>query len=185
MIFPSSANRAQRRMKVLAMATALPGPALETSALLALIERRFGIAVARKGMAFAEKLGIRSRHVCRDFAARHEAPRPGHSNPELAAAALEAALAQSGLRPNDLRYLIGHTATPDRLIPPNIAFVADHLGFDGPYLELRQACTGFANALVIAQGLVADGRLRSSGRRPGPSFSIHSGLSMRPANWSI
>ena len=29
------------------------------------------------------------------------------------------------------------------------------MGFIGPYMELRQACTGFANALVIAQGLLS------------------------------
>src|SRR5260370_1437718 len=40
-------------------------------------------------------------------------------------------------------------------MPPNIALVADRVGFTGPYMELRQACTGFANALVIAQGLVS------------------------------
>jgi 3-oxoacyl-[acyl-carrier-protein] synthase-3 len=40
-------------------------------------------------------------------------------------------------------------------VPPNIALVADRLGFTGPYMELRQACSGFANALVIAQGLVS------------------------------
>src|SRR5260370_17415083 len=40
-------------------------------------------------------------------------------------------------------------------MPPNIALVADRVGFTGPYMELRQACTGFANALVIAQGLTS------------------------------
>ena len=29
------------------------------------------------------------------------------------------------------------------------------MDFHGPHMELRQACTGFANALVIAQGLLA------------------------------
>ena len=33
--------------------------------------------------------------------------------------------------------------------------VADELGYGGPHLELRQACTGFANALMIAFGLMA------------------------------
>ncbi len=94
-----------------------------------------------------------TRHICRDFEARHEVPRQGHSNPDLAAAALRMALNEARLDVGDLTYLIGHTTSPACLVPPNIALVADRIGFTGPYMELRQACTGFANALVIAQGL--------------------------------
>lgn len=144
-----------RALRVLGMGTALPGSALSTEALLEHVESRFGISVARRGRAFARKLGIHTRHICRDFDARHESPRPGDSNPELAARAVSHALADAGIEAADLGYLIGHTASPARLMPPNAAQVADQLGYAGPYVELRQACTGFANALVIAQGLLA------------------------------
>jgi 3-oxoacyl-[acyl-carrier-protein] synthase-3 len=119
------------------------------------VERRFGVAVVRRGTTFADKLKIATRHLCRDFAARHEVPRPGHANPDLAATALRVALEDAHLKVGDLAYLIGHTTSPAHLVPPNIALVADRVGFTGPYMELRQACTGFANALVIAQGLVS------------------------------
>jgi 3-oxoacyl-[acyl-carrier-protein] synthase-3 len=59
------------------------------------------------------------------------------------------------MRIQDVSYLIGHTATPAQPIPPNIALVAELLGYDGPYVEIRQACTGFANALVMTQGLLS------------------------------
>jgi 3-oxoacyl-[acyl-carrier-protein] synthase III len=137
------------------MGTALPGPPASTTELLTRMEKRFGVAVSRHGCRLARRLGIASRHICRDFAARREAPRQGHSNPDLAAAALRAALHEAHLEVGDLTYLIGHTTSPARLVPPNIALVADRLGFTGPYMELRQACTGFANALVIAQGLAS------------------------------
>jgi 3-oxoacyl-[acyl-carrier-protein] synthase-3 len=137
------------------MGTALPGPPVSTVELLALVEKRFGVDVLRRGTTLANRLRIETRHVCRDFEKRHEAPRPGHTNPDLAANALRAALDAAQLEPNDLAYVIGHTTTPSRLAPPNIAFVADRVGFDGPYMELRQACTGFANALVVAQGLLS------------------------------
>jgi 3-oxoacyl-[acyl-carrier-protein] synthase-3 len=137
------------------MGMALPGPPVPTAELLDRVERRFGVPVSRRGRTLASRLGIRTRHLCRDLDARHEAPRPGHSNPDLAAGALRAALAQAQLEVDDLAYLIGHTTTPACLVPPNIALVADRLEFGGPYMELRQACTGFANALVIAQGLAA------------------------------
>jgi 3-oxoacyl-[acyl-carrier-protein] synthase III len=147
--------RDSRPLKVLGMGTALPGPPVPTTDLLDRIERRFDVAISRHARAVAARLKIRTRHVCRDFVACHEAPRPGHSNPDLAAAALREALDQAGLHVDDLAYLIGHTASPACLVPANIALVADRLGFGGPFMELRQACTGFANALVIAQGLVS------------------------------
>jgi 3-oxoacyl-[acyl-carrier-protein] synthase-3 len=137
------------------MGTALPGPPVPTAALLTRVEKRFRVAVLRRGMAVANRLKISTRHLCRDFDTRHEVPRPGHSNPDLAAAALRLALNEARLEVGDLDYLIGHTTSPACLAPPNISMVADRMGFSGPYLELRQACTGFANALVIAQGLAA------------------------------
>src|SRR5216684_7099315 len=144
-----------RKLKVLGMGTALPGPAVTTAQLLKMVEDRFGVAVSRRGSALASRLKIATRHLCRNFEARCEAPRPGNSNPDLAAIALRMALEEAQLKVGDLAYLIGHTTSPACLVPPNIALVADRVGFTGPYMELRQACTGFANALVIAQGLIS------------------------------
>ena len=152
---PARSWRDRRTLKVLGMGTAVPGPPVSTAELLARVESRFGVPVLHLGTILADRLGIRTRHICRDFAARHEGPRPGQSNPDLVAAALREALEEAELGAGDLAYLIGHTTTPARLVPPNIALVADRIGFTGPYMELRQACTGFANALVIAQGLLS------------------------------
>jgi 3-oxoacyl-[acyl-carrier-protein] synthase-3 len=144
-------------LAVLGMQAALPGEPLTTDALLERIATRFAVDVRRAGRTIARRLGVETRHVCRDFRERHERPRPGHRNCELAAEALRGALREAGLAANDLRYLIGHTASPATLVPPNVALVAELVGYDGPFLELRQACTGFANALVIARGLTASG----------------------------
>jgi 3-oxoacyl-[acyl-carrier-protein] synthase-3 len=151
----SQSWRDARKLKVLGMGTALPGPPVSTFELLELIEKRFGAVVTHHGTKIAGRLKIETRHICRDFQSRHEGPRPGHSNPDLAAAALRSALYEAQLGIGDLAYLIGHTTSPACLAPPNIAFVADRLGFTGPYMELRQACTGFANALVIAHGILS------------------------------
>jgi len=137
------------------MGTALPGRPVTTAELLKLIEDRFDVAVSRRGAALASRLNIAKRHICRNFESRHEAPRPGNSNPDLSAVALRMALEEAQLKIGDLAYLIGHTTSPACLVSPNIALVSDRVGFAGPYMELRQACTGFANALVIAQGLVS------------------------------
>ena len=48
-------------------------------------------------------------------------------------------------------------AEPHTLLPPNISWTADQLGFAGQYMELRQACTGFANALTIAASMLQSG----------------------------
>jgi 3-oxoacyl-[acyl-carrier-protein] synthase-3 len=142
---------------VLGTGAALPGEPIPTEELLTAVDRRFGLSLRRPGVAIAKKLGIRTRHLCRDIATRLESPRKGHRNPELAAAAMRGALGEAGLVAQDLSYLIGHTATPARLMPPNIGQVAELLEFDGPFVEFRQACTGFANALVFAQGLLRAG----------------------------
>ena len=142
---------------VLGTGAALPGEPIRTEDLLTAVDRHFGLSLCRRGMAIAHKLGIHTRHLCRDMAVRLEAPRKAHRNPELAAAALRGALIEAELVAQDLAYLIGHTATPARLIPPNIGQVAALLDFDGPFVEFRQACTGFANALVFAQGLLRAG----------------------------
>lgn len=142
---------------LLGTGTALPGEPISSEELLAAVDRRFHLSLRRRGMAIAHKLGIRTRHLCRDMAVRLEIPRKGHRNPGLAAAALRGALTEAGLTARDLSYLIGHTATPARLMPPNISQVAELLAYDGPFVEFRQACTGFANALVFAQGLLRAG----------------------------
>lgn len=149
-----TARVAQGRFKVLATAAALPGPPITTAALLEHIENRFHVPARRVGRRVAKALGIHTRHLARDLNQRIEAPRPGHRNPELAATAAAAAIKDAGLSVHDLGYLLAHTTTPARLLPPNASEVAQLLNFSAPYAEFRQACTGFANALQFASGLL-------------------------------
>lgn len=144
-------------LAVMGMAHALPGEPITTDELLAHVDKQFGLDVSRKGRVFADKLNIRERYLSRDLMHRLEKPRDGHRNPELAAQAVRSALDEAGVGVSQIGYLIGHTATPAQPIPSNISMVADLLGFGGPHVELRQACTGFANALVFASGLIASG----------------------------
>lgn len=144
-------------LAVLGTGMALPGEPVVTADLLELCEAKLGRAVRRRGEAIARKLGIATRHLCRPMCAPVECPRAGQRNPELAAKAVRAALRDAGVPVGDLGYLIGHTATPARPLPPNTAEVARLLGYGGPFAELRQACTGFVNALILAQGLLRAG----------------------------
>jgi 3-oxoacyl-[acyl-carrier-protein] synthase-3 len=145
----------QGKVAVLGTGYALPGLPLTTDMLLDRIAARFDLPRRREARAVARRMGITTRHVCRDFIAAAEDARPGQSNPDLAAGAVTRALSHANLGIDDIGYLIGHTATPLQSLPGNIAFVADRLDYSGPHLELRQACTGFANALMIAFGLLA------------------------------
>lgn len=145
---------------VLGTGVAFPGPAISNGRLARLIggvsDRSTGDFVG----SLAGKMGVESRFLCRDFADTLETPRAGDTNPELAARAVAAALDDAGVAIEDLDVLIGHTTTPHTLLPPSISWAADHLGFAGHYMELRQACTGFANALVVANGLLQSGAAR-------------------------
>ena len=149
-----------RALAVMGTAQALPGEAITTRDLAEKIAARFGIDLTRRATALGRLMNIRQRHLARDFAARVEGTRAGDGNADLAARAVQAALAQAGLRCEDLAYLIGHTVTPAEPVPSNVSRVARLLGYRGPVAEFRQACTGFVNATVFAAGLcaAADGR---------------------------
>ena len=144
-----------RCARVLGTGAALPGVPVTTDEILDRLYAGFGVDVRRQGRCLARRLGINSRYISRDLASRHENPRTGDSNAELAARAIRNALDEAAIEPRELSYLVGHTATPGTLIPPNVARVADLLDYRGPFIELRQACTGFANALVFALGLLS------------------------------
>jgi len=145
---------------VIGTGQALPGQPIATRELLDRIAAQFEVNVVRRGLAAARRLNIRQRHLARSFDHRVEGTRRGDGNPDLAARAVYAALAEAGLRPNDLAYLIGHTVTPAEPVPSNISMVARLLRYCGPVAEFRQACTGFINAALFAAGLcaVSDGR---------------------------
>lgn len=146
---------ASGRRRLLGTGIALPGSPITSSELCELISQRFGIKTARHGNILAPRLGVHTRHLCRDFFQTQEAPRAGSRNPELAAFAVNQALQDANLEPHNLSYLISHTATPSTLLPAGSAEISRLIGFSGPHAELRQACTGFANALQFAFALTA------------------------------
>jgi hypothetical protein len=94
----------ERSFSVLGMCTVRPGPPVSTAELLARLEGRFGANVSGRGMALAKRLGIATRHICRDFQSCHESPREGNSNPDLAAASVRLMVA-SGRRSRLFHWL--------------------------------------------------------------------------------
>jgi 3-oxoacyl-[acyl-carrier-protein] synthase III len=143
------------RLSLFATAACLPGEPVSSSQLLAKIHQNFGIK-SIKGKALARVLGIETRHIARDLEKQFESPRIGSRNPDIAANALDQVLKSAKIDVEKLQYIVAHTTTPAKLIPPNVAEVAKKLSFQGPVVELRQACTGFANALQLVFGLLTN-----------------------------
>ncbi|MEO1204219.1 MAG: 3-oxoacyl-[acyl-carrier-protein] synthase III C-terminal domain-containing protein [Pseudomonadota bacterium] len=128
----------------------MPGPLIDNDTLLAALERQTGRRHAALARKIARRLGIRSRHISRDLDEALSGTLADREAPALCATAL------SGAGASDMSFLIGHTATPHTQLPGNTAYVAEALRYQGPYTELRQACTGFAAALSSAAAMVAE-----------------------------
>ncbi|GHB06699.1 3-oxoacyl-ACP synthase III family protein [Streptomyces termitum] len=93
------------------------------------------------------KTGIRSRH----YAAAHEA------TSDLAAHAARAALADAGIRPGQLSYVMVATSTPDHPQPATAAIVQHLIGAENAAaFDVNAVCTGFLFALNTAHRIVPE-----------------------------
>ncbi|MEA3196703.1 MAG: 3-oxoacyl-[acyl-carrier-protein] synthase [Gammaproteobacteria bacterium] len=147
----------QTRLSVLGTGAALPGAAITTADLVNRTAEYLPAEAPALALRIGRRLGIESRHFVRSFDAPQEVPRAIDTAPKLAARALRAALEGAACDVRHLGMLFGHTATPHTLLPGNVAWVADEIGYLGAHMELRQACTGFAAATVLSAALVASG----------------------------
>jgi 3-oxoacyl-[acyl-carrier-protein] synthase-3 len=92
-----------------------------------------------------ERTGIRSRH----YAAAEEA------TSDLAVKAAEDLFARNPGKRNGIGLLVLATSTPDHLLPPTAPLVAYRLGLTHTgAMDLAGACSGFVQALVLADGFV-------------------------------
>ncbi|MEU5691856.1 ketoacyl-ACP synthase III [Actinosynnema sp. NPDC020468] len=93
------------------------------------------------------KTGIRSRRR----AAPHEA------TSDLAAQAARAALAQAGIEPDRLSYVVVATSTPDHPQPATAGIVQHLIGAtNAAAFDVNSVCSGFVFALTVASGLLRD-----------------------------
>lgn len=88
---------------------------------------------------------------------RRWAPR-GAGSAGLGAEAARNALADAGLEPSEVDYLVCATMTPDHYFPGNGTLIQQNLGMPPiPSLDLRQQCAGFAYGLQVVEALIASG----------------------------
>jgi 3-oxoacyl-[acyl-carrier-protein] synthase-3 len=81
---------------------------------------------------------------------------------DLGAEAARAALADAGVEPDEVDYLVCATMTPDHYFPGCGTLVQQKLGMPPrPALDLRQQCAGFAYGMQMVDALVGAGLART------------------------
>ncbi|WP_394245458.1 3-oxoacyl-ACP synthase III family protein [Vibrio astriarenae] len=135
-------------VSLLAASHQFPPQLLSNTQLISALKELSGHRYAKAAARIAPYLGIEQRHFSRSI--KKAVSRPSPSNSELTERTVRSLVNQTRLTLSDIDYLIGHTTTPDTQLPPSIAWVAEKLRYPGAFMELRQACTGFANSLQIA-----------------------------------
>ena len=94
-----------------------------------------------------ERSGIQERRIAA----------PDEDIASMAAAASRQALANAGVEPSQLSYILLGTNSPDYLYPAAAIRVQDALGLSGQLgaFDLQAGCSGFSYALYLAERLVA------------------------------
>jgi 3-oxoacyl-[acyl-carrier-protein] synthase-3 len=99
------------------------------------------------------RTGIKKRHVASDE----------QSTAVLASEAARRALADAGMKPEELDLIIVATITPEMVFPSTACFVQNAIGAVNAWaFDLSAACSGFVYALSIAQQFIGAGRYRSA-----------------------
>jgi 3-oxoacyl-[acyl-carrier-protein] synthase-3 len=95
-----------------------------------------------------QRVGIRERHIVD----------PGVGTSDLAKEAALKAIAQAGLTPHDIDFIVVGTTTPDMMFPSTACVLQNKIGADHAWgFDLGAACSGFTYALTTAVHMVASG----------------------------
>jgi len=95
-----------------------------------------------------QRTGIRERHIVD----------PGVATSDLAKEAALKAIAQAGLTPADIDFIVVGTTTPDMMFPSTACLVQDKIGATKAWgFDLGAACSGFVYALTTATHMVGAG----------------------------
>ncbi|MDT4953506.1 MAG: 3-oxoacyl-[acyl-carrier-protein] synthase [Acidobacteriota bacterium] len=110
----------------------------------------------------AGRLGLEAEQIFKSSGIRRRRwANQGTTTSSLASRALEAALEDARLKPEDVDYLLFGTMTPDRFIPGSAPSVQKTLLLrEIPCLDIRAACCNALYALQVASALVIAGTAR-------------------------
>ena len=95
-----------------------------------------------------QRTGIRERHIVD----------AGVATSDLAKEAALGAIAQAGLTPDDIGFIVVGTTTPDTIFPSTACVLQDKIGARRAWgFDLGAACSGFTYALTTGMQMVATG----------------------------
>jgi 3-oxoacyl-[acyl-carrier-protein] synthase III len=131
---------AVRRVKIAGLGTYVPPHVLTNADLEKMVDTTDAWILQRTG--------IRERHIVE----------PGVATSDIAVPAASAALAEAGLTPNDIGFIVVGTTTPDTVFPSTACRVQTKLGANHAWgFDLGAACSGFTYGLTVGWSMVATG----------------------------
>jgi 3-oxoacyl-[acyl-carrier-protein] synthase-3 len=137
---PQESGRAMRPVKIAGLATCVPPRVLTNADLEKLVDTT--------DEWILQRTGIRERHIVD----------PGVATSDLAEPAARAAIAEAGLTPQDIGFIVVGTTTPDTIFPSTACVLQAKLGATGAWgFDLGAACSGFTYALTVGWKMVATG----------------------------
>jgi 3-oxoacyl-[acyl-carrier-protein] synthase-3 len=95
-----------------------------------------------------QRTGIRERHIVD----------PGVATSDLAAEAARGAMAQAGVSPLEIGFIVVGTTTPDTIFPSTACVLQNKIGATNAWgFDLGAACSGFTYSLTVGMQMVATG----------------------------
>jgi len=95
-----------------------------------------------------QRTGIRERHIAD----------PGMATSDLAEPAAREAIADAGLTPADIGFIVVGTTTPDTIFPSTACILQARIGAPSAWgFDLGAACSGFTYSLTVGYQMVATG----------------------------
>ena len=132
--------RTLRRVKLAGLSTYVP-PRLLTNADLEKL-------VDTTNEWILQRTGIRERHIVD----------AGIATSDLAAEAARGAMAQAGVKPDDIGFIVVGTTTPDTIFPSTACVLQHKIGAANAWgFDLGAACSGFTYALTTGMQMVSTG----------------------------
>lgn len=138
-------KRSRLRSVILGTGSELPSKVMTNAALERLVDTSDEWITARTG--------IKERRVLEE----------GKGSADMAYHASVRALRDAGLEAKDLEAIIMGTVTPDYPFPSSACVLEDMLGARGVFsFDVNAACSGFLNALAVANSFIQTGMVRNA-----------------------
>ena len=130
--------KALRRVKIVGLSTYVPPRVLTNDDLEKLVETT--------NEWILQRTGIKERHIVD----------PGVATSDLAKEAAIGAMAQAGVSPDDIGFIVVGTTTPDTIFPSTACVLQHKIGAHHAWgFDLGAACCGFTYALTTGMQMIA------------------------------